>query len=139
MKRPSEMDFMLRIYFHILSINFCDMWAWTGLGSWALWLRLNYYTPKMRGHRQQWISNKMNIRHPGQLKKSKSCGPFWSYQLNSTANSAHSPQKWAKLAVLFSWQLQNGPQDFDFFNCHGCRLFILCEIHCYLCPRIFGI
>ena len=36
---------------------------------------------------------------------------------------AYSPQKWAKwaeLAVLFSWQLQNGPQDFDFFNCHGC-------------------
>ena len=25
----------------------------------------------------------------GQLKKLKSWGPFWSYQLNSTANSAH--------------------------------------------------
>jgi hypothetical protein len=38
-------------------------------------------------------------------KKSKSWGPFWSYQLNSTANSAHFAQffgKWAKLAVLFS-------------------------------------
>ena len=22
----------------------------------------------------------------------------------------------------------------NFFNCHGCRLFILCEIHCFLCP-----
>jgi hypothetical protein len=69
----------------------------------------------------------MNNRHPWQLKKSKSWGPFWSYQLNSTANLAYSPRKWAKwaeLAVLFSWQLQNGPQDFDFFNCHGCRLFI---------------
>ena len=32
--------------------------------------------------------------------------PFWSYQLTSTANPAHLPQKWAKwavLAVLFSW------------------------------------
>ena len=29
------------------------------------------------GHRLQWISHKMNIRHPGQLKKSKSWGPFW--------------------------------------------------------------
>jgi hypothetical protein len=60
-------------------------------------------------------------------KKSKFLGPFSSYQLNSTANSAYSPQKWAKwaeLAVLFSWQLQNGPHDFDFFNCHRCRLFI---------------
>ena len=40
----------------------------------------------------------------GNLKK-KILGPFWSYQLNSTANSAYSPQKWAKwteLAVLFS-------------------------------------
>ena len=24
----------------------------------------------MRGHGSQWISNKINIRHPGQLKKS---------------------------------------------------------------------
>ena len=42
-------------------------------------------------------------------------------------NPAHLLQKWAKwaeLAVLFSWQLQNGPQDFDFFNSHGCRLYI---------------
>ena len=23
------------------------------------------------------------------------------------------------------------------FNCHGCRLFILCEIHCYLSDHIF--
>jgi hypothetical protein len=48
----------------------------------------------------------MNNWHPWQLKKNQnSGGPFWSYQLNSTANSAYSPQKWAKwaeLAVLFS-------------------------------------
>ena len=63
----------------------------------------------------------------GNWKKAKFWGPFWIYQLNSTFNSAYSLQKWAKwaeLAVLFSWQLQNGPHDFDFFNCHGCRLFI---------------
>ena len=34
----------------------------------------------------------MNNRHPWQLKKSKSWGPFWSYQINSTANPAHLPQ-----------------------------------------------
>jgi hypothetical protein len=48
----------------------------------------------------------MNNWHPWQLKQSKSWGPFWSYHLNNTANSAHLPQKWAKwaeLAVLFSW------------------------------------
>jgi hypothetical protein len=52
-------------------------------------------------------------------KKSKFWRSFWSYQLNRTANSAYSPQKWAKwaeLAVLFNWQLQNGPHDFDFFQ-----------------------
>ena len=42
----------------------------------------------------------MNHRHPWQLKKSKSWEPFWSYQLNSTANPAHLPQNWAKLAKL---------------------------------------
>ena len=44
---------------------------------------------------------------------------FWSYQLNSTANLANLAQfwgKWAGLAVLFSWQLQNGPHDLDFFS-----------------------
>jgi hypothetical protein len=48
----------------------------------------------------------MNNRQPWQLKKSKSLGPFWRYQLDSSANPAHLPQKWAKwaeLAVLFSW------------------------------------
>ena len=32
---------------------------------------------------------KINNRHPKQLKKSKSWEPFWSYQLNSTANLAN--------------------------------------------------
>ena len=50
--------------------------------------------------------------YPLQLKKSKSREPFWSYQLNSTAdladlaNLANLAQfwgKWAGLAVLFSW------------------------------------
>ena len=86
----------------------------------------------MRGHGSQWFSHKMNNRHPLQLKKSKSWEPFGSYQLNSTANPAHLPQPWAKFAksaVLFSWYLPKGSQDFDFFNCNGCRLYILCEIH----------
>ena len=60
----------------------------------------------MRGHGSQWFSHEMNNRHPLQLKKLKSWEPFGSYQLNSTANPAHLPQTWAKLAksaVLFSW------------------------------------
>ena len=35
--------------------------------------------------------------------------------VKGTANPAHLPQNWAKLAILSSWQLQNGPQNFDFF------------------------
>ena len=37
-----------------------------------------------------------------------------------------------KLEVLFSLLLQNGPNDFDCFNCHGCQTFFLADIHCYL-------
>ena len=73
----------------------------------------------------------------GYWKKSKSWGPFWSYQLNSAANLTYlqgNPAQWAKSAVLFSWQLKNSPQYFDFFNCHGCQTFILHEIHYYLSP-----
>jgi hypothetical protein len=64
--------------------------------------------------------------HP--TKKIKILGAILElHQLDSTANSAHLPPKWAKLAklaVLFSWYLQNGPQDFNFFNHPGCRIFI---------------
>jgi hypothetical protein len=31
-------------------------------------------------------------QHPWQLKKSKAWGPFWSYQLNGTANLANLVQ-----------------------------------------------
>ena len=96
----------------------------------------------LRELRQQWISAKIKVWHPWQLKKSKSWGPLRSYQLNSSANSANLPQKWAKwakLAVLISWQLQNGPQDFGFLNWHGCQTLILAEIHCYLSTRVIFI
>ena len=52
----------------------------------------------------------MNNQHPWQLKKSKPWRPFWSYQLNSTANSVHLGHfwgKWAWLGLLSSLQLQN--------------------------------
>ena len=52
--------------------------------------------------------------------------------LDRNANLAHLPGKWAELVLLFSWQLQHGPQDFDFFKCHGCQTFILADINCYL-------
>jgi hypothetical protein len=71
----------------------------------------------------------MKNRHPLQLKKNQNSGG--RFGANSTANLAYSPRKWAKLAelaVLFSWQLQNAPHNFDFFNCH-LSLFLL-SIEC---------
>ena len=71
----------------------------------ARWLQMNYYAWKMWATRSQCFSPQTNNQHSWQLKKSKSWGPFWSYQLNSTVNSAHFAQflgNGAKLAVLFS-------------------------------------
>ena len=50
------------------------------------------------------------------IEKIKILKPFGSYQLNSTANLANFEVNGAGLAVLFSWQLQNGPHNFDFFS-----------------------
>jgi hypothetical protein len=75
------------------------------------------------------------------LKISKSWEPFWSSQLNSTANSAYSPQKWAKwaeLVVLFSWYLQNGTKNFDFSIIMGPDYSIdLISINIYV-PQFIG-
>ena len=70
------------------------------------WLYQSFYARKMRALYWNHFWYQIGNRHLWQLKKSKSWGPFWSYQLNSTANPAHLPQnwaKWAELAVLFSW------------------------------------
>ena len=70
--------------------------------------------------RYQWISANIKVWHPWQLKKKiKSWGPCWSNQLNSTANLAHLPKKWhkmAKLAVLLSWYIQIQPPRFWFLK-----------------------
>ena len=68
----------------------------------------------------------MNNRHPCQLNKSKSWGPFWSYQVNSSQHCQFSP--FIKKIGKMGWI--GRAQDFDFFNCHGCQTFILAKIHC---------
>ena len=45
-------------------------------------------------------------------KKSKYWGPFFSYQLDSSANLAHLPQKWAKWADLTVLVAPKRPQKF---------------------------
>ena len=51
------------------------------------------------------IMNTLNSEVPDRRASEKSWGPFWSYQLDNTANPAHLQKKrakWAKLAGLFS-------------------------------------
>ena len=66
------------------------------------YLGMNYYAWKMRAPRSHCFSSHMSNRHLWQLKKSKSWGPFWSYQLNSTANPAHLPQKLGQMGWIGS-------------------------------------
>ena len=70
----------------------------------------------------------MYNQHPLPLKNQNP----GSYQLDSTANSAYLAHFLGGLAELAV--LQNGPQDFDFFNCHVCETFNLYDFHCYLSP-----
>ena len=70
------------------------------------YFRMNYYVQKIGGLRSHSNLAQMKNRHPCQLKKLKSWGPFWSYQLNTTANLTHLPRKlakWAEFAVQFNW------------------------------------
>jgi hypothetical protein len=49
--------------------------------------------------------------------KEKSWEPFISCLLNSTANQAHLQQNWAGWAEIFSTQILNGSNDFNFIYC----------------------
>ena len=79
--------------------------SWTNLISNLIFtashhLGISYYVNVLEGLG----SNEFQLKWR-QLKKFKSWGPFWSYQLNCTANSAplaYFCSKWAGLAVLFS-------------------------------------
>ena len=75
-----------------------------------------------------------------QLKKIKSLGPFWSYQLNSTANPAHLPQfgpNWPNRQYYLAGSSKTTSRIFIFSIAMGGDYsfyagLILCEIHCIL-------
>ena len=71
------------------------------------YLPVNYWVAKMCAHGSQWISHKINIRQPGQLKKLKPWRLFWSYQLNCTANSANMANFCCKWANEWTKNLSN--------------------------------
>ena len=66
----------------------------------------------------------MKVWYPWQLKKIKILGAVLELPVPFTSKMGQ--MGWIGSAV------QNGTQDFEFFNCHGCITFILAEIHCYL-------
>ena len=85
------------------SKNFCVEQKWRTYQSGYTWIIMleKCGQPDLNIFHLIWIIG----THPN-WKKSNSWGLFWSYQLKSTANSAHLLRKWAKwagLAVLFSW------------------------------------
>ena len=99
----------------------------------------------MRGHGSQWISYKINFRHPGQLKKWKSWEPFWSYQLNSTANPAHLPQIWPNFEVNgLDWQCclagssKRAPRIFIFSIVLGAKYLSFVKFIATRAPTFFG-
>ena len=79
----------------------------------------------------------MNNWYPRPLKKSKSWGPLWSYQLNCNANLAYSPQKWFKWAELQFYlagtYLQNGPKILIFSTAMSANYFHMRLIPPNLC------
>ena len=76
----------------------------------------------------------MKVRHPGQLKKWKFWEPFWTYRLNSTANTAHLPQNWAKLAC-FAGSSKTAPRIFIFSIVLGSEYSSYVKsIATYVCP-----
>ena len=71
----------------------------------------------------------------------KILGAVWSHQLNSTANPAHLPQNWAKLAkstVLFSWYLQTAPRILIFSIAMGAEYLSYVKFIATRAPTFFG-
>ena len=64
---------------------------------------MNYYPWKMWAPRSHCFSSHMSNQHLWQSKKLKSWRPFWSYQLNSTANSVHLPHKLGQTGWIGIW------------------------------------
>ena len=77
------------------------------------------------------------------IEKHQIPGGLLELSLNSTANLAYSFRKWAKwaeLAMLFSWQLQNGPQNFDFFQLPWVQIIHLSLFPLFIeCPNLLVI
>ena len=80
----------------------------------------------------------MNNWHPWQLKKSKSWGPFWSYQLNSTANPAHLHQNWPNWQCCLADSSKMAPRIFIFSILLGAEYLSYVKSIAAYAPKSFG-
>ena len=85
---------------------------WKALPSHRLWLRLLKIRLALIAHFDNWSLPNWPIWPSFEVN-----GLDWQCCLAGSSNTA--------------------PRIFIFFNCPGCRIFILCEIHWDPCPRIF--
>ena len=88
---------------------------------------------KLGGIGSKWISHQVNIRHQGQLKKLKSWGPF--LELPARQHYLKNGPNWPNWRCCLAGSSKTASRISIFFNCPGWRIFILCEIHCFLCPK----
>ena len=73
------------------------------------------------------------------IKKSKFWEPFWSHQHCQFCQFGQILRQMGRICSAVQLVAPKRLPDFHFFNCPGFRIFILCEIHCYLCPHIFWV
>ena len=74
-------------------------------------------------------------------KKSKSWVPFWSYQLNSTANLAHLPQiraNWSNWQCCLAGSSKTAPRILIFSIAMGTEYLSYVKFIAIEAPRFFG-
>ena len=77
------------------------------------------------------------------IEKIKILGALWELPAKQHCQSFPFTLKLGLIGQ--NWQCcladssKRAPKILIFFNCHRCRIFILCEIHCYFCPHILWI
>ena len=81
----------------------------------------------------------MNNRQPWQLKKIKIVGAVLELPAKQQCQFSPFAVNMLNWLCCLTGSSKTAPRILIFFQCHGCQYFILCEIHCYLCPHIFWI
>ena len=74
---------------------------------------------------------------PMAIEKIKILGALLEIPAKQHCQSSPFTSKLGQIGSAVQLVAPIGLPGFDFFNCHGCLIFILCEIHCYQSAHIF--